>query len=388
MANKPGVANKPRVANKNGPTPKFPFDLQYIDVALALAGRGLGNVWPNPAVGCVIVRHGHVVGRGWTQPGGRPHAETQALKQAGDRAKEATAYVSLEPCAHQGGTPPCADALIRAGISAAVIAVQDPDPRVAGAGIARLQNAGIEVMVGVRQAEAIALNAGFFSRIEKNRPFITLKLATSLDGRIAAKSGDSKWITGDDARAAAHLLRAQHDAVMVGSGTIVADDPELTCRLPGMQGRQGVRIVLDSRLRITPAYKFAADAKMVASWIVTAQGCDPAAKKKLEEIGVKIIEAPTGPDRHIDSNWTVQHLAIQGLTRILVEGGGDLAAALLKADLVDQITWFRAPAVIGGDGIPAIRELGTDKIADAARFDAIGRVQIGTDWLETYRRIA
>ena len=210
------------------------FDLRSMRAALALARRGLGTVWPNPAVGCVIVDRGRVVGRGWTQPGGRPHGETEALGRAGEAARGATAYVSLEPCCHWGRTPPCTDALIAAGIGRVVVALEDPDPRVAGDGVRRLRAAGLDVETGLCEAEAAEINAGFFCRLRNGRPLVTLKLATSLDGRIATGRGESQWITGPPARERAHALRAAHDAIMVGTGTVLADDPQLTCRLPGL----------------------------------------------------------------------------------------------------------------------------------------------------------
>ncbi|MBM3580896.1 MAG: bifunctional diaminohydroxyphosphoribosylaminopyrimidine deaminase/5-amino-6-(5-phosphoribosylamino)uracil reductase RibD, partial [Alphaproteobacteria bacterium] len=226
--------------------------------ALALARRGLGNVWPNPAVGCVLVREadsgeqaggraGRVVGRGWTQPGGRPHAETEAIRRAGADTKGTTAYVTLEPCAHHGVTPPCVDALIAARVARVVAAIDDPDSRTAGRGLARLKESGIEVARGVGAAEAAEINAGFFLRVREGRPLVTLKLASTLDGRIAAANGESRWVTGTEARARAHRLRAEFDAVMIGSGAARVDDPELTCRLPGFAGRQPVRIVMNGR---------------------------------------------------------------------------------------------------------------------------------------------
>src|SRR5918994_6733853 len=229
-------------------------DRAHMAAALALSRRGLVNTWPNPAVGCVIVREGRVVGRGWTQPGGRPHAETEALARAGDQARGATAYVTLEPCSHWGRTPPCCDALIAAGVARVVVATGDPDPRVDGRGMRRLREAGIAVDQGLLEAEARAVIAGFVRRITRGLPLVTLKLATTLDGRIATASGESRWITGAAARRAAHALRARHDAVLVGSGTVLADDPDLTCRLPGMErGVPIARVVADARLRTPPA---------------------------------------------------------------------------------------------------------------------------------------
>ena len=240
-------------------------------IALALARRGLGRVWPNPAVGCLLVREGRIIGRGWTGSGGRPHAETEALRRASASggAAGATAYVTLEPCGHTGKTPPCAKALVEAGIGRAVVAATDPDPRVNGRGIAMLEAAGIEVTLGVRAAEARALNAGFLSRVEQGRPLVTLKLATTLDGRIATHTGASRWISGPVARDWTHALRAMSDAIMIGSGTALADDPELTCRLPGMTDLSPVRVVVDRRLRLPLTSRLVRDAKRQPTWLIT-----------------------------------------------------------------------------------------------------------------------
>ena len=356
--------------------------------ALALAARGLGNVWPNPAVGCVLVRDERIVGRGWTQPGGRPHAETEALTRAGDAAKSATAYVSLEPCAHHGKTPPCAEALIDAGIGRAVVAMEDPDPRVDGGGIDRLREAGIAVEVGIRGEEAAHLNEGFLLRVREQRPLVTLKLASSLDGRIATHTGDSRWITGPEARARGHLLRAENDAILVGSGTALADDPDLTCRLPGLENRSPVRVVLDGGLRLPAASKLAASAARLPTWVVTLPDAGGDAGKALQDLGVEIIVAPPGLDGRVDVRAALNELAGRGITRLLVEGGGTVAASLFRADLVDRLAWFRAPTVIGGDGTPGIRAFGVDDLATARRFRRTGQELIGQDLLETYGRRA
>src|SRR5947207_3648663 len=259
--------------------------------ALALGRRGLGTVWPNPAVGCVIAKEGRVVGRGWTQPGGRPHAETEALARAGEAARGATLYVTLEPCCHWGRTPPCADALIAAGLRRVVVALEDPDPRVAGGGLARLRAAGIGVEVGLGAAEAAEINAGFVNRVRLGRPLVTLKLATSLDGRIATASGESRWITGPAARERAHLLRATHDAILVGTDTVLADNPQLTCRLPGLAGHSPLRVVLDRQLRIPPSARLLADARQVPTWIVTLGSSDPARQELFRKAGIEVIAA-------------------------------------------------------------------------------------------------
>ncbi|MEO5373275.1 MAG: bifunctional diaminohydroxyphosphoribosylaminopyrimidine deaminase/5-amino-6-(5-phosphoribosylamino)uracil reductase RibD [Alphaproteobacteria bacterium] len=347
--------------------------------ALALAGRGLGRVWPNPAVGCVLVDDGRVVGRGWTQPGGRPHAETEALARAGDLARGATAYVSLEPCSHHGRTPPCADALVAAGVARVVMAVEDPDPRVSGRGAARLREAGIAVTTGVRENEARALNAGFFLRVTAGRPLVTLKLASTLDGRIAMASGESRWITGDSARAHAHRLRAEHDAVMVGIGTALADDPDLTCRLPGLSGHSPVRAVVDSRFRLPPSSRLVATAHQVPTWII---GCVDSPV----DLGPSILGVPADADGHVDLRAALAALGGRGITRVLVEGGGHLAAALLRQGLVDRLVWFHAPRVIGGEGIPAVAAMGLDRLADSPMFTRTATVELGDDLMELYER--
>ncbi|MBF0323785.1 MAG: bifunctional diaminohydroxyphosphoribosylaminopyrimidine deaminase/5-amino-6-(5-phosphoribosylamino)uracil reductase RibD [Alphaproteobacteria bacterium] len=353
--------------------------------ALALARRGLGNVWPNPAVGCVIAHGGRVVGRGWTQPGGRPHAETEALAMAGSDARGATAFVTLEPCSHHGKTPPCADALIAAGISRVVVATEDPDPRVSGRGLARLREAGLDVITGICEAEARDLNAGFFLKIREGRPEVTLKLATSLDGRIATHGGESRWITGDSARQAAHLLRAETDAIMVGSGTALIDDPELTCRLPGLEERSPVRVVVDGRLRLPLTSRLVATANEVPCWVLTLDGCDPNRRAVYEEAGVDVVEVPEGPDHTVDLGAALMILAESGITRVLVEGGAHLTAALLRAKLVDRLVWFRAPRMIGGDGLAAAVGFGIDHLAQTPRFEMTESRSVGADRVEFYK---
>lgn len=357
--------------------------------ALALARRGLGRVWPNPAVGCVLVHPdfgGRIVGRGWTQPGGRPHAETEALRRAAAAAAGATAYVTLEPCDHHGATPPCSQALIDAGIGRAVVAIEDPDPRTAGRGVARMKAAGIEVAVGTGHDDAASINEGFFLRVRAGRPMFTLKCAASLDGRIATATGDSRWITGDASRAFAHRLRASHDAVLIGSGTALTDDPELTCRLPGMEARSPLRIVVDGRLRLSLAGKLVASAAAVPTWLVTLSDHDRARLAPYTDAGLDIVESPAGRDGSPDLAWLAGELGRRGLTRVLVEGGGGIAAALLRAGLVDRLAWFRAPLVIGGDGVAAAAGFGIARLADAPRFVRTGTAALGADMLELFRR--
>ena len=364
-----------------------PNDQRHMRVALALARRGLGNVWPNPAVGCVIVdASGRVAGRGWTQPGGRPHAETEALRQSGDRAVGGTAYVTLEPCSHHGQTPPCAEALIGARLKRIVVACIDPDPRVSGNGIRMLEAAGLSVTTGVCRDEAHDLNEGFFHRILDQRPMVTLKFATTLDGRIATHRGDSRWITGPQSRQLAHVLRATHDGILVGVGTANADNPELTCRLPGLGYRSPVRIVLDGRLRLSLTAKLVSDARRVPTWVIALPGAAIDRRRAYIECGVEIIEVEANQADQPSIKKAMAELASHGITRLLVEGGSWIAAAMLRADVVDRIVWFRAPSMIGGDGIPAVQGFGVDRIADLARFVRVGLQEAGDDVVEMYRR--
>ena len=360
------------------------LDRRFMALALALSARGLGSVWPNPVVGCVLVQGGRVVGRGWTQPGGRPHAETEALARAGDAARGATCYATLEPCAHHGETGPCAEALVEAGIARAVVAAEDPDPRVAGRGNALLAAAGIEVALGCMEEEARALNAGFLARIEQGRPLVTLKLASTLDGRIATRTGDSRWITGAEARARAHLLRAHHDAVMVGTASAVADDPALTCRLPGMGHASPVRIVIDGSARLPAGHALVASAGEQPTWIVSTEALGGDGRHAdWRKAGVEVIEVAAGEGGRPALPSALEALAARGFTRVLVEGGGRLAASLLQAGLVDRIEWFRAPGAIGGDGVPALAALGVGRAGDMPRFVRIASTPVGEDVLDT-----
>jgi len=353
--------------------------------ALALARRGLGNTWPNPSVGCVIVNNGRVVGRAVTAPGGRPHAEPQALAMAGDAARGSTAYVTLEPCCHHGRTPPCTDALISAGVARVVIAAQDPDPRVNGEGIARLRAAGIAVEQGVLAEQANEILAGFFQRIATGRPLVTLKLASTLDGRIATRSGESRWITGEAARRAAHALRGRHDAVLVGVGTVLADDPDLTCRLPGFRSTPIVRVVADSHLRTPLTARLVATARETPTWMLIRHGTDAVRRAAFADLGIRLIEVP-GADAGIEPQAGLAALGTIGITRLLVEGGAQIAAALLRAGLVDRIAWFHAPAVMGGDGWPAVQAFGIETLDAMPRFVRRSGISVGSDMLSEFVR--
>ena len=360
-------------------------DAEHMRAALALARRGLGSTWPNPSVGCVIVRDGRVVGRGATAPGGRPHAEAVALAMAGEAARGAVAYVTLEPCSHHGQTPPCADALIAAGVARVVVACGDPYPTVNGAGIAKLQHAGIEVVTGVLQGEAETLQEGFLTRVRHGRPMVTLKLASTLDGRIATRSGESQWITGPEARRMAHALRAQHDGVLVGVGTVQTDNPELTCRIPGYRSGPNLRIVADSHLRTRLLSRVVAGAREVPTWFLHRAGADRGRAEALREAGARLFEVDAA-EPGIDLGAGLAALAEAGLTRLLVEGGAQIAGALLRAGLVDRMAWFHAPSVMGGDGWPAAQAFGATTLAAMPRFLRTETRAIGPDLLSLYRR--
>jgi diaminohydroxyphosphoribosylaminopyrimidine deaminase/5-amino-6-(5-phosphoribosylamino)uracil reductase len=351
-------------------------------MALSLGRRGLGRVWPNPNVGCVIVKDGRIIGRGWTGDGGRPHAETQALDRIETQggAQDATAYVTLEPCAHHGKTPPCTQALIAAGVARVVIATGDPDPRVEGKGIATLRAAGVEVSVGVGDVQARADLAGFLLRITKKRPFVTLKLASSFDGRIATATGESKWITGPAARRVVHGMRARHDAVLVGAGTVRADDPSLTVRDLGAT-RQPVRIVASRRLDMEAAALLATqdDAPLWLCHGGDANAADWTSK------GAKSIQCETH-GRQVDPADMMAKLAEHGMTRVFCEGGGSLAASLLAAGLVDELVGFTAGLVLGAEGTPSIGAMGVDTLAEAPRYALAETRTVGPDLMHRWAR--
>ncbi len=344
-------------------------DARWMRLAIGLGARMLGRVWPNPAVGCVIVRDGVVVGRGWTAAGGRPHAETRALERAGDAARGATAYVSLEPCAHHGQTPPCIDALIAAGVARVVTALTDPDPRVAGRGHAALRAAGIAVTEGVEAEAAQAVQAGFLCRVTRGRPRVVLKLALTLDGRIATADGESRWITGPEARRAVHALRARSDSVLVGAGTALADDPELTVRDLGTNW-QPVRVVLDSRLRLSPDSRLGRSATAVPLWMCHGVGAPEPARAAWSRAGARLIACAGDASGQVSAADALVQLGEAGLTRVLCEGGGVLAASLLRAGLVDEVVTIAAGKALGGDARPAVDALGL------ARLDAAPQLRL------------
>ena len=310
--------------------------------ALQLAERGLWTTSPNPRVGCVLVREGQVVGEGWHVRAGEPHAEVHALHQAGERAKGATAYVTLEPCSHFGRTPPCADALIKAGVARVVAAMPDPNPQVAGRGLARLQAAGIDTASGLLAAEAGALNVGFVSRMVRGRPWVRLKVAASLDGKTALTNGESQWITGAEARADGHRWRARACAILTGSGTVLADDPQLTVRLEGAS-RQPRRIVVDSQLRISPQARIFGG---TGAWVATASN-DVAKATALRAVGAELVCLPDAEGGRISLPALLDWLGAQGVNELHVEAGPGLNGALAVAGLVDEYLIYLAPTLLG-----------------------------------------
>jgi len=361
---------------------------RHMVTALALGRRGLGKTWPNPSVGCVLVRDGRIVGRGWTQPGGRPHAEVMALAQAGPLAKGADVFVTLEPCAHHGESPPCAQALIDAGVSRVFVGAIDPDPRVAGKGLQMLRAAGIEVLEGVEPEASAEAHAGFFCVQGRGRPFLTLKLATSLDGRIATASGESRWITGPAARRLVHGMRNSHDAVLVGGGTARSDNPDLRVRGFGTV-RQPVRVVASRHLGIDPAGRLGQTAREAPVWLVHGAGegdTDARTQSAWEECGARLVAAEVGASGQLDPLSVLEALAARGMTRVFCEGGGALAASLLMADLVDQVVTFTAGLSIGAEGRPALGALGLDRLAEAHRFDLRSARRVGDDVCQIWRR--
>lgn len=360
-------------------------DIRWMEAALAMARRSLGRTWPNPSVGCVIVGENGVVGRGATQPGGRPHAERMALTAAGEAARGATVYVTLEPCSHYGVTSPCANALLEAGVARVVSALEDPDPRVAGQGHARLRAAGVDVSIGVGAAEAAEINRGYLLRRSEGRPFVTLKLAATLDGKIATQTGESQWITCELARKRAHLERARHDVVLVGAGTARADDPTLNVRLPGMAASSPIRAVADGSLSTPIDGTLAHTTPQLPLWMLHRADAAPERKAAFEALGAVLIEIPEADMGGLDIRAGLTALATRGVTRVFCEGGGRLAASLLREGLVDRLLWASAGAVIGGDGLPAVNQLGVLALPEAPRFELVAMERLGLDVLSEWR---
>jgi diaminohydroxyphosphoribosylaminopyrimidine deaminase/5-amino-6-(5-phosphoribosylamino)uracil reductase len=352
-------------------------------LALALGRRGLGRTRPNPAVGAVLVKDGVIVGRGWTQAGGRPHAEVEALRRAGAAARGATLYVTLEPCSHFGRTPPCADAIVTAGAARVVSALPDPNPEVAGKGYARLRAAGIAVEVGIGAEQARRDHAGHLRRMRDGRPHVILKLAISADGKAGAAGRRPAPITGEAVRERVHLMRAQSDAILIGVGTALADDPLLTCRLPGMEKDSPLRIVLDGALRLPPASRLAATAGQVPVWAIAGEAAPRAAEAALRARGVEVLRGAAAGDR-LDLAAALKLIAGRGVTRLLVEGGPTVAASFLAADLIDEAHLFRSTKTLGADAIDAL-----DEPAAAAferQLTRAGGEDVGADRHEFFER--
>jgi diaminohydroxyphosphoribosylaminopyrimidine deaminase/5-amino-6-(5-phosphoribosylamino)uracil reductase len=370
----------------DAPAPAAPSaeaDHRFMQLALALGRRGLGNAWPNPAVGAVVVKDGVILGRGWTQPGGRPHAETEALKRAGRAARGGTMYVTLEPCSHHGKTPPCVDAIVRAGITRVVAAVEDPNPEVAGNGYAKLRERAITVDTGLCAEDAAHDLAGHIRRMRDGRPNVMLKLAVSSDGKAGAAGRKPVGITGEESRSIVHMMRAQSDAIMVGVGTVLADDPHLTCRLPGMMERSPVRVVLDARLRVPLSTSVIATARDVPTWVVGGAQASQMAEDILKAKGAEVLRAPA-QDGRFDLAAVLKLLAERGITRLMVEGGPTVAASFAKAGLVDEFALLRSNKVVGTDGIGALEGMELSTLTGA--MTRVGSETIGADTLERYER--
>ncbi len=352
-------------------------DTRWMRLALALGRRNQGRCWPNPAVGCVIVQDNRVVGRGWTQVGGRPHAETEALRQAGRAAIGATAYVTLEPCSHVGKTPPCTNQLLLAGIKRVVASIADCDSRVAGRGFEALRVAGIDVTTGVCETEARRDHNGFFLKTEQLRPHVTLKFASSFDGRTATATGESKWITQPLARRFVHAMRARHDAVMVGGGTARIDDPCLTVRNLGVQ-HQPIRIIVSRQIDVPLFGQLARTARDVPVWMMHGKDIDPQRRTAWKEVGAELIQCEQRDSQLCPLNL-LNALAKRGITRVLCEGGQSLAASLLAVDLVDEIVGFFSGLAIGSEGLPSIGRMHTQCLEDACRFSLYDVSTFGED---------
>ncbi|MEP3052958.1 bifunctional diaminohydroxyphosphoribosylaminopyrimidine deaminase/5-amino-6-(5-phosphoribosylamino)uracil reductase RibD [Ascidiaceihabitans sp.] len=359
-------------------------DTRYMALALSLGRRGQGRTWPNPAVGCVIVSGGRIVGRGWTQEGGVPHAEPMALAQAGDAARGADVFVTLEPCAHHGRTPPCAQALIDAGVARVVMAIPDSDPRVDGLGAQMLRDAGIVVETGLLGDQAFADHDGFLRRTVMGRPMVTLKLASSVDGRIATASGESQWITGAQSRRMVHVMRARHDAVMVGGGTARHDDPSLTVRDMGVD-HQPTRVVISRRLDLPLMGTLARTAKETPLILCHGKDADKTLQRTWADLGATLLSCRASGTQ-LDMDDAMAQLGGHGLTRVFCEGGSALAATLIENDLVDRLITFTAGMTIGAEGLPNMGALGLVHLQEARRFTLSGTQMIGPDTVTTWVR--
>jgi diaminohydroxyphosphoribosylaminopyrimidine deaminase/5-amino-6-(5-phosphoribosylamino)uracil reductase len=363
-------------------------DARFMALAFALGRRGLGATWPNPAVGAVIVKDGIILGRGWTQSGGRPHAEVEALRRAKKTAQNttlhgATMYVTLEPCSHQGKSPPCADAIIKAGITRVVSALEDPNPEVAGAGHRRLSQRGIKVDIGLGADEARRAHVGHITRIQKARPHVMLKLALSADDKLGLAGRKPVALTGEEARTRVFQMRSQHDAILVGIGTVLSDNPQLSCRLPGMFERSPVRVVLDAQLRLPLATSVVATVRETPTWVFTSRKPSAIAEEILQQKGCKVFRVDDQNGR-LDLDEVLKVLGGRGITRLMVEGGPTVAAGFVAADLVDEAVLLHAEKTIGADGIDALEGMALTALTQ--RLHSRGAERLGADSLETFER--
>jgi diaminohydroxyphosphoribosylaminopyrimidine deaminase/5-amino-6-(5-phosphoribosylamino)uracil reductase len=365
------------------PTAASADDARFMALALALGRRGLGHTWPNPAVGAVIVKDGVILARGWTQAGGRPHAEVEALHRAKKITQGATMYVTLEPCSHHGKTPPCADAIIKAGIARVVSALEDPNPEVAGKGHEKLRGKGVNVEIGLGADEARRVHVGHITRIQKARPFVTLKLAISSDGKVGLAGRKPVTITGEPARTRVFQLRARSDAILVGIGTVLSDNPHLTCRLPGMDERSPVRVVLDAQLRLLLSVAVVATVSETPTWVFTSRKPSAIAEEILQQKGCKVFRVDEQNGK-LDLDAVLKILAEQGITRLMVEGGPTVAASFVGADLIDEAVLLRADKTIGADGIDALEGMPLSALTE--HMQSRGSERLGADTLETFER--
>jgi diaminohydroxyphosphoribosylaminopyrimidine deaminase/5-amino-6-(5-phosphoribosylamino)uracil reductase len=362
-------------------------DERFMALALALGRRGLGNTWPNPAVGAVIVKDGIIVGRGWTQSGGRPHAEVEALRHAKKAAQNtligAAMYVTLEPCSHQGKSPPCADAIVKAGIARVVSALEDPNPEVAGQGHERLRAKGITVDIGLGADEARRVHSGHIMRVTKGRPYVMLKLAVSADGKAGLAKRKPAAITAEPARVRVFQMRAASDAILVGIGTILSDNPQLSCRLPGMFERSPVRVVLDANLKLPLATSVVATVRETPTWVFASRKPSAIAEEILQQRGCKVFRVGD-LDGRLDLDQVLKVLAGEGITRLMVEGGPTVAAGFVAADLVDEAVLLRGAKTIGADGIEPLEGMALGALSE--RLHSRGSEKLGSDTLETFER--
>jgi diaminohydroxyphosphoribosylaminopyrimidine deaminase/5-amino-6-(5-phosphoribosylamino)uracil reductase len=357
-------------------------DERFMQLALVLGRRGLGNTWPNPAVGAVIVNDGVVLARGWTQPGGRPHAEVEALRRCKKNAQGATLYVTLEPCSHHGKSPPCVDAIIKAGIARVVSAMEDPNPEVAGQGHARLRDKGIAVDIGLGADDARRDHVGHIARVTKGRPTVMLKLALSADGKAGLPGRKPVALSSEAARQRVFQMRARSDAILVGIGTVLSDNPNLTCRLPGMEQRSPVRVVLDSQLRLPLSTAVVATVRETPTWVITSGNPSAIAEDILRQKGAQVFRVGERQGK-LDLADVMKVLAAQGISRLLVEGGPTIAASFVAADLVDEAVLLRAEKKIG-TGLDPLEGMPLSALTN--RLRERGREQIGSDIVEAYER--